>query len=197
MQIACLYSADLYFSALIQLQPDIIVAKISKRVSPEQELCEAMISSPHSDPHPRSTIAPDMLAALYRYDHVWCIGNFLGTFCYRRMRYNVVKWRDPEYCRNLKEKEEIHVEYYWPSWLVNRVWKVQAVKVLSGWTLSPRAYSIIDSRSQVFVYAKSNNLSGLQTLFSRKLASPLDCDVTGVTPLMVSIQCMLCGKLKS
>ena len=185
-----------FISVLLQLQPDIIVAKISKRASPEQVLCEMMVSTARSDPHSHSSTS-DIIAAMPHHDHAWCIGNFLGTLCYRRMRYKVVKRRDSEYSRNLQEKEEIHVEYYWPSWLVNRVWKIQAVKVLSGWTLSPRAYNVVAYSSLVFKYAEMNDLTGLQTLFSMKLASPLDCTELGKTPLMVNIHCMLCGKLES
>ena len=183
-------------SALLQLQPDIIVAKISERASPEQVLCEMMVSTARSDPHSHYTTS-DIVAAMPHHDHAWCIGNLLGTLCYRRMRYKVVKRRDPEHSQNLQEKEEIHVEYYWPSWLVNRVWKIQAVKVLSGWTLSPRAHNIVAYNSLVFEYAKMNDLTGLQTLFSMKLASPLDRTEMGMTPLMVNIHFMLYGKLKS
>ena len=169
-----------FISALLQLNPDIIVAKILKSTSPGQVVCET------TSPHPGSTTTQDIGAAVPRYNEAWLLGNLLGTFRYRRIRYKVFKWRDRGDARSLQEKDEIQAEYYWPSWLINRVWKIQAVKASTGWTFIPRTYNNIPEDSDVIRYARTNNVIGLQELFSMKRASPFDCTSDARTPLTVS-----------
>ena len=134
-----------------------------------------------------ATTSQDLVAASSRYDQAWCIGSLFRKFRYRRKRYSMIKGSDPTYFRRRQNTEEIVAEYYGPSWLINRVWRLQAFKGPSGWTFSPRTYNVVPAESLVFSYVEENNLSGLQELFSMKLASPFDCDNYGFTPLMVNI----------
>ena len=152
-----------------------------------------IVPTPQSGSRTVSTQCHETIAALPSYNQAWCIDS-LGTFCFRRLRYRVVKGRDRRDPRNLQEKEEFHVEYYWPPWIINRVWRIQAVKASSGWTFIPRTYNKVSKKSAVFHYAATNNIEGLKELFSMKLASPFDCYEFGSTPLMVNILCFVMWK---
>ena len=61
----------------------------------------------------------------------------------------------------------------------------------------PSTYNFVPFDSAVFHHARLNDVRGLQTLFSMKLASPFDCSDFGSTPLMVSIHYVLYEKLES
>ena len=121
-----------------------------------------------------------------RSNQSWNIGNLFGTFLYSRGRYSIVKRNGLDYHNNKREVEEIIAEYRGPSWLVNRVWRIQAVKASSGWTFCPRTYNVISWESPVFGFAVKNNVRGLQELFCEMKASPFDCDDLDLTPLHVN-----------
>lgn len=84
-----------------------------------------------------------------------------------------------------KEKEDITAQYRAPSWLINRVWGIHAIKTLSGWSFSPRSYNIIPNNSIVFEYIEDDDTARLQNLFAEKKASPFDCNEGGGTLLHV------------
>ena len=110
------------------------------------------------------------------YDRPWTIGSLLGTFRYSKYRYSIVKRYDSDYHVQKREVEEIRADYRGPSWLINRVWSIQAVKASFGWTFCPRTYNIISSNSPVYELAIKNDLKRLQFLFSIKEATPFDCN---------------------
>lgn len=86
-----------------------------------------------------------------------------------------------------KDVEVVTVRYRSPSWLANRMWNIQAVKASYGWDTRLRAYNVVPCESPVLVYARENNVRGLQELFSERSASPFDCDDDRWTPLAVSL----------
>lgn len=57
-----------------------------------------------------------------------------------------------------------------------------------GWSFCPRTYNIVAEGSSVFELIRSNDVKGLQELFTEMKASPFDCDECGFTPLHVSIK---------
>ena len=121
-----------------------------------------------------------------RSNQSWNIGNLFGTFRYSKNRYTIVKRNGLDYHDKKRKVEEIRAEYCGPSWLVNRVWRIQAVKSSLGWTFYPRTYNVISSDSPVFAFAKENNVRGLQELFGEMKASPFDCTDGDMTPLHVN-----------
>ncbi|KAL8750296.1 MAG: hypothetical protein Q9184_006474 [Pyrenodesmia sp. 2 TL-2023] len=48
-------------------------------------------------------------------------------------------------------------------------------------------FAIVPSDADVMIFAKLNDVAGLQSLFERRLAAPSDRDETGITPLMVAV----------
>ena len=113
--------------------------------------------------------------------------DFFGTFRYSKSRYSVVNRNFPDYHYKKQEREEIRAEYWAPSWLINRVWRIRAVKASFGWSFCPNTYNIIPGDSPVFLLASGNNVKGLKELFSKMEASPFDCTNDNMTPLTVSI----------
>ena len=176
--------------ALLRLQPDIIVTKLSQSTTSGNPLLSEALDSDHSsilrlDAAANGTIT-STTATNSRSNQSWNIGNFFGTFRYSKNRHTIVKRNGLDYHDKKREVEEIRAEYCGPSWLVNRVWRIQAVKASYGWTFYPRTYNVISSDSPVFAFAVKNNVRGLQELFSEMKASPFDCDDWDMTPLHVN-----------
>ncbi len=176
----------------MQLQPDIIVKKLAQSATSGKALLPEF-----SDPNQPSALdldasavngkvaTPSATPALY--DRSWTIRNLLGTFRYSRNRYSIVKRYDFDYKIKKREVEEIRAEYRGPSWLINRLWRIQAVKASFGWSFHLRTYNIVPWNSPVFALARKNSVKGLQELFNKKEASPFDCNENDMTLLLVSI----------
>ena len=134
-----------------------------------------------------STNIENQIIVPSRYDQAWHIGDLFGTLRYQKRRHSRVKRRYLGYYSTKHEIEETIAEYQGPSWLVNRVWRLRAMKAMSGWTFCCQAYNVIPRDALAFVYARQNNVNGLQDLFGRNLAFPFDCDDSGWTLLYVSM----------
>ena len=172
----------------MQLQPDIIVAKLSQSTSfgktlLSEKLDPNLTSALHLDATTTGTVtyleannSPRGLS--------WSSKNIFGTFRYSKSHYSIVKGKNTDY-ESKQECEEIIAQYDGPSWLTNRIWKIRVAKTSFDWSFSPRTYNIIGQRSAVFRCAQNNDVKGLQSLFGKREASPFDCDVYGYTPLSV------------
>lgn len=171
---------------LIQLQPDIFVAKLSRSVDPTPHLRTIGPSDHHSNSQldNKLTIKTDTLARSPRY---WGNPSIFGRFWLSRTCYSVMNRKKRDVTNSKKEVEVVIVQYRSPSWLANRMWNIQAVKASYGWDIGLRAYNVIHRESPVLKYASNNNVRGLQELFSERIASPFDCDDEGWTPLAVSL----------
>ncbi|KAG7005760.1 hypothetical protein G7Y79_00018g045670 [Physcia stellaris] len=156
--------------ALLQLLPDIIVTKISNL--------------------PKNTISE---IALYEYSNLdqQSVSRLevtdLDTIAGSKL-HHIQQRRDDTIGHSKKPNiEETIAEYWTPSWIAHRLWRLRYLKSLSGWTLCFQTYNIIPEDSLTFVYIDEDNLKGLQELFSRKEASPFDCDPSGRTLLFYAV----------
>lgn len=167
------------YRTLVQLQPDIIVAKLS-----------GLSTSPSTIPNDSSTIEPRNPLGLAVKEtpsssQSWGRQNFLGTMFYSyRQRFTHRRSCLGELSRR-EERAEYVAMWVAPSWLINRVWSVQAVHLSSGWTFSPRSYNVVPQDSAIFVYVRDNNTDAIKNLFSHGEASPFDCDELGRSLLHV------------
>lgn len=180
-------SHQLYTRALLQLQPDIIVARLSQTTASAKTSLYEVLDPEHSSALRLDATATGNRATpaapCARSDQSWNIGNLFGTLRYSRRRYLVAKRKIPDYHCKSQGREEIRAEYWGPSWLVNRVWRIRAVRASFGWFLCPNTYNLIPWDSLVFVFAGENNVKGLQELFCKSEASPFDCNELDMTPL--------------
>ena len=176
---------------LIQMQPDIIVKKLQSTTSGNALLNE-VLDADH--PSPSGLIAPDIAVrgsvtipttTDVSYAGSWNIGSLVGKFNCSRNRYSLIKRNYLDCPSKRQEFEEITGEYWGPSWLINRVWRIRAMKVSSGWSFCTRTHNIVPSESPVFGFAKNDDVKGLQELFARGEASPLDCSERDYTALDV------------
>lgn len=115
----------------------------------------------------------------------WSFSSLLGAVRYSRRIYSRIRRNHLDDGGREEQREEILAEYRAPPWLINRVWRIQALRAVSGWTFSPRSYNIIPNTSIVFEYLENHNISGIQELFSQRQASPFDCDEHGLSLLHV------------
>ena len=174
--------------ALVQLQPDIIVSKLSQSTGLGKTLLSEksdldLTSALRLDATTTRTVTTSKANNPPR-DQSWSSKNMFGTFRYSRNRYLIIKGRHTDH-ESKQECEEIIAQYYGPSWLTNRTWRIRAAKVSFDWTFSPRTYNIIPSNSAVFLCARDNDVKGLQSLFEKREASPFDCNEEDYTPLSV------------
>lgn len=174
--------------ALVQLQPDIIIAKLSKITTSPAALQIQDLHHPLASPlHTQSAKIKDSAVQLHASSgSFWSASSLFGTVVYTRKRYFITEQRTTGKYSNKEEREEIIAQYRGPAWLINRAWRIQAIKARFGWTFSPRTTYFIPRSSIVFRYAEDNNVNGLQELFDKRVASPFDCDEYGVTILLVS-----------
>ena len=176
---------------LLQLQPDIMVAKISK--SPKNKISETALYeySNHDRPSVSRLEVTELdenassEAVTPHYNQAWSICGLFGVLRYSKHNYAIYnKGEMIEHSRKQDIEERIG-EYWTPSWIAHRLWRLRYSKSLSGWTLCFRTYNVIPKDSLAFVYIEENNVKGLQELFSRKEASPFDCHPSGKTLLLV------------
>ena len=120
-----------------------------------------------------------------RYDQAWSISGLFGSLRYRKHNYTIYNKGDTIGHSKKPDIEETIAEYWTPSWIAHRLWRLRYLKSLSGWTLCFQTYNVIPEDSLAFVYIEENNVKELQELFSRKEASPFDCDPEGTTLLLV------------
>lgn len=172
--------------SLLQLQPDIIVTKISQSMSSQ------IIAPP--DDHFKSQScnrATRESAPVVNLKH-----SIKG-----RSRSHVSQFRLGPFTivKKVTSPEENDSESSWteerakhvmsirgPIWLVNRMWEVHSTQAYCGWNIKLRSYNIVSQDSLVFKYASERNIDGLRELFSKGLASPFDRSEHGETPLHVS-----------
>jgi hypothetical protein len=174
--------------ALVQLQPDVIIAKLSKVPTSLAALQVQDLHHPLTSPLDTQLDKPkDSAIQLHASSGPFSsASNWFGTiFCSRR-RYFITKKKTTGDHANKEEREEIIAQYRGPAWLINRAWRIQAVNARSGWTFSPRTMNVIPRSSLVFQYAKDDNVNGLRELFDERVASPFDCDEYDRTILHVS-----------
>lgn len=177
------------YRALLQVQPDIIVAKLSQRtmsVAPLQveALAPRCLSTLPVDNKATGT-ATTVAAPCERYDQSWSLRNVFGTIQYSRNHHSITRRRHRDDNSKKQELEVIIAQYRGPWWLVNQVWRIQAVKASYGWKFCPRTYNVIPRSSPVLECIRTNNVEGLQSLFTKREASFDDCDEYDFMPLAV------------
>ena len=82
-----------------------------------------------------------------------------------------------------------YVNYYFPSWLLSKAMTlILMLGTANGPCLTLTVRSIVPSDAEIFRLADFNDVTGLQRLFSRRLASPNDLlAYTGVNALIVRL----------
>ena len=111
-----------------------------------------------------------------------------GTLQYQRRCYSTTqKALKSKPSVTEQEREEIITWYRAPKWLVNRAWRIQATKEVSGWTFRPRTMNTVPEDSALFKFARRGDVKSLQELFSRYEVSPFDRDISDWTALKVRI----------
>lgn len=181
--------------ALLRLQPNIIVSKlsqaaISRTITPltsfdsnirPTRLCGTQQSGP-------IPITPQSARKQTRIDSLqsWRAFNLLGEIKYEKRNFSISERSIGQHGR-VKGQEEFIAVYRAPRWLMDRAWRIEASRASSGWIFCPRTCNIISHGSIVFNYAAANDTKGLQKLFSKREASPFDCNESGLTLLHVGI----------
>ncbi|KAH8781190.1 hypothetical protein F5883DRAFT_169007 [Diaporthe sp. PMI_573] len=101
----------------------------------------------------------------------WSEPSILGT---------IVVGKSREYAENDGETTYV-VRFQLPKWLSQKVWNVSVNRACSGWQMTLWTCNIVPADSPGFRCIWDGDLDGLIDLFNRGLASPRDCDPTGLT----------------
>jgi hypothetical protein len=172
------------YRAMIQAQPDIIVARLSALATSHKTVTEnsedakpntqngglLTAESSHSD-------ANDLVVRHYRY---WASSSsrlifLFGSFEYRR--------------RHSTPRQVIDAKFRVPSWISNRILDCRGQETLSGWRLNLQTYRVLAFEHPLFRYARSGDVTGIQDLLSRRQISVADRQIwTGSTALHVCLR---------
>lgn len=179
--------------ALLRLQPDIVFARFTQAVVPVATSRSINLVSQPQNPlllHPLpEVIAPKCFRPMISSrQHRWefqSAFNVLGSLTCRTRQFPKTDDRELEEYGKIREFQEMVVWYRGPAWLVNRAWNLYASKACNGWNFTIRQYNVVPHNSLVFMYALDGDVIGLQRLFDKHEASPLDCHEDGWTPLHV------------
>ena len=153
---------------LLQMQPEIIVAKMSQSTTLPQSI--------HTEDQQMLSCPQAFKASQSQY---WSIQSVLGTLHYSYQHRRGVSKGVEKDQGSRKERDMLLARYRAPSWLINKAWDIQATRVFSGWNIKLRSYNVIPGTSAVFSYIKNRNLAGNKNLFSSREASPFDIDSNG------------------
>ena len=170
------------------MQPDIIVAKLSKHSETGLELYAAVNPRGPIDAKSSTTAPLSKTSAIETpsCDQTFYIRSIFGKIMCQKRRDSIVRrYARSQYTRR-QGIEEIIADYWTPSWIINRIWRFRAIKAAYGWSYFLQIYRVVPSDSPVFECAQTANIEGIQRLFSQNEASPFECDEAGRTLLVVS-----------
>ncbi|KAL3458369.1 hypothetical protein BJX64DRAFT_279957 [Aspergillus heterothallicus] len=91
-----------------------------------------------------------------------------------RKRYQKSKPVDAEYRVRL------------PLGFIDKVWTLQTKRLTSGWTFTIQTHNVISDSSPVFEYCVNGDIKAVQSLFSSRLATPVDCNSVGTSLLSIA-----------
>jgi len=165
---------------MIQLQPDIIIARISNTMGSsnttkavtDDTICDIQTSSQEVT---LPTAPNSLVIKQYEPSASW-LRFFLGSIQYQK-GYNKHKG---------KERQEINTRYQFPAWLSTRVWECKSHETLSGWRVNLQTYRILPDDSRFFNLVRVGNIHGVQDMIASHEAFVSDRDDRGRTALHVS-----------
>ena len=165
---------------MIQLQPDIITARISNTMG-SSKTTKAVTNDIKCDIQSarQEVTQPTALNSLVVKQYApWTswLRFFLGSIQYRK-EYNKHKG---------KERQEIYTKYQLPAWLSTRVWEFKSRGTLSGWRLNLQTYRILPKHSRFFDLVWDGNIHSVQDMVARHEAFVSNRDDQGRTALHVS-----------
>jgi hypothetical protein len=91
------------------------------------------------------------------------------------------------YCHR-RERSSIHINYYFPTWFLMRVFMFMAAYSTEGGPeMQIKMPRLRSSKDDIFLFAGTGNVDRIKMLFQRGLASPMDIEFeTGLSVLHVS-----------
>ena len=168
------------FSAMIQLQPDIIVARMASHIS----------SIPVGSTTPRNQGTPlgqtenfqNGGSVVHRQYCLWIsspswVAYLLGQFEYQQ-RKRLSKGR---------EINEANARFKIPEILANKVVEFQVYNTLSVWRVSIQTYRVIPEDNELFKAIKNSDLVTVRQMLVDREFFVTDRDVLEKTPLHVSL----------
>ena len=174
-------------SAMIQLQPEIIMAKISTAI-----LSSNLNSINDPDGGYAYVETKNKGEAQNRDNISWA---YYRSVAMSRswMRYLLGSWECHRRYHKTKEREsvEVHAKYSspaWSPWLLGRGLDVAYFQCKSDWQVTVRPYRRLPSSHKLFCLAATGDVAGLQSLLSSREVSVYGKDESrGQTALHVSV----------
>ncbi|KAL9114818.1 MAG: hypothetical protein Q9187_007399, partial [Circinaria calcarea] len=159
-----------YTRALLQLQPDIIVSRISHTMNTIQNHNNVMNSL--------STTATNKLSVTASQSQIEVFGSQDVQVRPSGSQYNKQLSK-----RRVKKREELVARHRVPVWAMKWAWDIEFFRSRSGWTVRLNPINMIPRDSSVLEAIESGDLRALQKLFETGQASISDRTADGVTLL--------------
>jgi hypothetical protein len=168
---------------MIQLQPDIIIARISNTITSSNTAktvtndtnCDIQSASEEDTP-----ISASNGLVVKQYES-WTLSSSWLQFL-----LGSVQCRKGYSKHKGKERQEMNTKYQLPAWLSTRVWECKGYETLSGWRLNFQTYRILPRHSRFFDLVRDGNIHGVQDMVATHEAFVSDRDHLERTALHVS-----------
>lgn len=161
----------IYRRALVRLQPDIIVARLSCAIGSLQSSNAVTTGNVKASITDTSKAVDQTTLAL---------SSAVNT----QVPFSKVAHAR---ARQRKRREQFTARGRISLLLIHKAWELNVFRSMSGWTCNLRVYSVVPRGSAAHMCAIHDDVKGLRDLFDRRLASPLDViDMTELSLLQVS-----------
>jgi hypothetical protein len=177
-------------SAMIRLQPDVLVARISDKmnsisetISLECRHCSHLIPEvqdithvtiEETSPEEKYNLINDLYQFLVLSQSP--IESLVGS-----LRY----WSIDE-ISNGGQTWVLSASYRCPSWLSNRVWNARYLRETSGWKFHLQTHPVLPRDHDIFVFSRTGNITGLRRMLVESKSYVAVTPDSGCTPLHVS-----------
>lgn len=157
------------FRALIQLQPDIIVSRLSSSLCAIQNPSTVVMNSDAIDANTLPSRAPETSK------------NDAQSSNQQACSTQLVVEQTPKASKRCNSRQEERLIHYRRAvWFVNWLWDVEFLRSRSGWSLKLRTYNIVSKDSLAFAMVQTKDVEGLRRLFDSGKASVYDVQNIGM-----------------
>jgi hypothetical protein len=161
-----------FSSAMIQLQPEIIVARVSSHVN-SLIIDNRRVQDLALTCRPESSTTTSTSVVVEQYNN-WTASSSWMRYLLGSYEY----WKRKGQYKG-REREELGAKLTIPFW-PERMWDCRGYETLSGWRFNLQTYRILPDSSPFFKAVKSGDINLVRTMLANRQASVTDRCTDGV-----------------
>ncbi|KAH7350740.1 hypothetical protein BKA65DRAFT_549733 [Rhexocercosporidium sp. MPI-PUGE-AT-0058] len=155
-----LLSYQWHTNAIIQLQPDIIVARMTEHIS-----SVAIHDTSHQllEARPGNTKDQGTGVVVHRQYDMWMSSASWITYLFGQFNYH----QRTRMCKG-RQREDVTTKYKLPEFITNKVLELQGQKTLSGWRVDIQTYRVIPYENPFFSAIENGDVVSVQRILANK-----------------------------